>query len=133
MTAEPTVSTSQPSVWSWLTGRPRSGLDLAAYLAVALVTIGVGIPTVMMVDGAIRLDITYHWWAWAGLPATWLPAVAAALLLRVAPGPASLVLFLSSAFGTAFFWPEYGLFTFGPVCVFAAATYAGAMRRGLFQ
>ena len=85
----------------------------------------------MMINGAARLDITYHWWAWAGLSAIWFPAVAAALLLRLARGPASLVLFLSAAFGTAFFWPEYGLFTFSPVCAFAGIVYLREMRRSM--
>ena len=80
-------------------------------------TVGVVIPTVMMVNGAARLDITYHWWAWAGIPAIWAPAVLAAVLLRAAPGPWSAVLFLSSVFGGAFFWSEFGLYTFGPVCL----------------
>ena len=113
--------TAVPGTWR------LSTLEAASIVAAALVTIGVAIPTVMMVDGAVRLDITYHWWAWAGLPATLVPGAASALLLRAIPGLASLVLFLAGAFGVALFWPEYGAFTFGPVAVIAGLVYAREM------
>ena len=131
MTAIRSDVRSRASFRSLLAGRAHSLVDLIAYFAAMLVTIGVGFPTVMMINGAIRLDITYYWWAWAGLPAIWLPAVAAALLLRTSTGPSSLVLFLASVFGIAFFWPEYGLFTYGPVCVLAALVYLREMQRTL--
>ncbi len=57
-----------------------------------------------------------------------IPPLFAALVLGCATGPAGLLLFLSNVFGAAFFWREYGLFTFGPVTLLAAIVYAREMR-----
>ncbi len=102
-----------------------------AVVAVFLVSVGVGLPLVMMLNGALRLEIDYYTWTWWAIPAIWAPSVLAAAALPRWPGPASFALFLCSLAGLTVFWIEFGWLSFGPVALGSAAIYVTHMRREL--
>ncbi len=107
---------------------PRAALPL---IAAALVTLGAGIPLVMMVNGALALEIDYEAWTWPAIPAVWAPSIAGAWLAakpqKTAAG--ALLLCLGAAAGAAIFWRELGLLTFGPAWLIGGWLYLDAGRR----
>lgn len=109
----------------------REQLIRVAMGAVFLVSIGVGVPLVMMLNGALRLEIDYYTWTWWTIPAIWAPSVLAAAALPRWPGPASFALFLGSLAGLTVFWMEFGWLSFGPVALGSAAIYVTHMHREL--
>jgi hypothetical protein len=98
-------------------------------LAAVLATAGAAVPLVMMVNGAIALGVSYHWWTWPAIPAVWVPAVAGAWLARRAQAAGAMLLCLGAAGGVAVFWRELGLLTFGPAWLIGAWLYLDAGRR----
>ena len=102
---------------------------VASILALALVTIGAGIPLVMMLHGSIVNGTDYVRWTWPAIPAAWLPAALGAALLTRREATGAMLLVLGAALGVAFFWEEWAAFTFAPAWLIGAWAYLDTGRR----
>ena len=104
-------------------GRPSALDGLAAAAALALVTVGTGLPLVMMVNGSMALGIEYYAWTWWTLALVWFAAAGGALAMGAGHASGAVVLAIASAAGMWAFRAEGGLLTFGLPWLIAAWSY----------